>query len=203
MGIIGAGISGLRCADLLLQNGFRVTILEGRDRVGGRVHQAYVPNTDHLVDIGANWIHGTDQNPILDLAKQTNTATHSWGENINVFDEDGNFVLPEEGAEYNEIMWGIIIDAFKHSNEDFACIPPTKSLHDFFVSKAKDLIPNTDQDCEKRRRIVLQMSQMWGAFVGRTVEEQSLKFFWLEETLEGGKFAGVFKFCLIISLDIV
>jgi phytoene dehydrogenase-like protein len=37
IGIIGAGLSGLRCADILLQNGARVTILEARDRIGGRV----------------------------------------------------------------------------------------------------------------------------------------------------------------------
>jgi NADPH-dependent 2,4-dienoyl-CoA reductase/sulfur reductase-like enzyme len=35
--IIGAGVAGLRCADILLQHGAKVTILEGRDRVGGRV----------------------------------------------------------------------------------------------------------------------------------------------------------------------
>lgn len=37
VGIIGAGLSGLRCADILIQNGARVTILEARDRIGGRV----------------------------------------------------------------------------------------------------------------------------------------------------------------------
>lgn len=37
VGIVGSGISGLRCADILIQNGARVTILEARDRIGGRV----------------------------------------------------------------------------------------------------------------------------------------------------------------------
>jgi hypothetical protein len=37
VGIIGAGVAGLRCADVLLAQGVRVTILEGRDRLGGRV----------------------------------------------------------------------------------------------------------------------------------------------------------------------
>lgn len=37
IGIIGGGVSGLRCADVLLQNGYKVTIIEARDRLGGRV----------------------------------------------------------------------------------------------------------------------------------------------------------------------
>jgi NADPH-dependent glutamate synthase beta subunit-like oxidoreductase len=37
VGIVGAGVAGLRCADILLQHGVKVTILEARNRVGGRV----------------------------------------------------------------------------------------------------------------------------------------------------------------------
>lgn len=37
VGIIGAGLAGLRCADILIQNGVQVTILEARNRIGGRV----------------------------------------------------------------------------------------------------------------------------------------------------------------------
>jgi alanine dehydrogenase len=42
--VVGAGFAGLRCADVLLQKGMKVTILEARDRVGGRVnfvHSSY------------------------------------------------------------------------------------------------------------------------------------------------------------------
>lgn len=35
--IVGAGFAGLRCAEILTQKGMKVTILEGRDRTGGRV----------------------------------------------------------------------------------------------------------------------------------------------------------------------
>lgn len=35
--VVGAGISGLRAASLLYQNGVDVVILEARDRIGGRI----------------------------------------------------------------------------------------------------------------------------------------------------------------------
>ena len=35
--VVGAGMAGLRCAEVLLENGFKVTILEARKRIGGRV----------------------------------------------------------------------------------------------------------------------------------------------------------------------
>ena len=35
--IVGGGLAGLRCAGLLVRQGFEVTIFEGSDRVGGRV----------------------------------------------------------------------------------------------------------------------------------------------------------------------
>jgi phytoene dehydrogenase-like protein len=49
--VLGAGIAGLRCAAVLIQHGFKVTVLEARDRIGGRCHQASLP-CGNLVDLG-------------------------------------------------------------------------------------------------------------------------------------------------------
>ena len=38
--VVGAGLAGLRCAEILIEKGVRVTILEARDRLGGRVSRA-------------------------------------------------------------------------------------------------------------------------------------------------------------------
>lgn len=37
--IVGAGMAGLRCAHVLVEKGMKVMILEGRDRIGGRVSE--------------------------------------------------------------------------------------------------------------------------------------------------------------------
>lgn len=63
--VIGAGIAGLAAARELGRLGHPVTILEARDRVGGRIW------TDaDGVDLGAHWIHGTDGNPITELVER-------------------------------------------------------------------------------------------------------------------------------------
>lgn len=47
--IVGAGVAGLRCAEVLLKHGAKISIFEGRNRVGGRFCQGKVG--DHLVDL--------------------------------------------------------------------------------------------------------------------------------------------------------
>jgi monoamine oxidase len=55
--VVGAGIAGLAAAQQLKTHGFDVTVLEARDRVGGRMWST--PNgTGTTLDLGANWIHG-------------------------------------------------------------------------------------------------------------------------------------------------
>jgi monoamine oxidase len=67
--VIGAGLAGLAAARALAERGVAVTVLEGRDRIGGRVE------TRDGVDLGAHWIHGTEGNPLTNLARQLAVPT--------------------------------------------------------------------------------------------------------------------------------
>lgn len=73
--IIGAGIAGLGAARALQVSGFtNITILEGRNRIGGRIW------TDRTLgfplDLGASWIHGPKGgNPITVLADNAGAQT--------------------------------------------------------------------------------------------------------------------------------
>ncbi|KAL1960433.1 hypothetical protein VTO42DRAFT_7732 [Malbranchea cinnamomea] len=178
VGVIGAGLSGLRCADILLQRGVRVTILEARDRVGGRVYQSHIGGIP--VDLGPNWIHGTEKNPIADLSKTTNTVTHSWEGAQAIIDKDGHHLDKKAANKVIEFMWTTIDKAFEYSRKNSNAIPASKSLFDYFVEE----LENTKFD-DHEKEACLEFCKLWGSYIGAPVDRQSLKFFFLEECIEG------------------
>ena len=101
---------------------------------------------------------------------------------MKIFGQDAKLV--ENGTELSENMWSIVVEAFKYSAKYSSTIDPKYSLYDFFEEKVKDLYPKHDQN--RQRNLILQMAELWGAFVGSSVKTQSLKFFWLEECIDGG-----------------
>jgi monoamine oxidase len=56
--VIGAGAAGLMAAGELLAAGLRVTLLESRDRVGGRICTRSEPGVAIPIELGAEFIHG-------------------------------------------------------------------------------------------------------------------------------------------------
>lgn len=54
--IIGSGLAGLSAAFKLKTAGWEVTILEGRNRVGGRVFSHTFRDTDLICELGAEWV---------------------------------------------------------------------------------------------------------------------------------------------------
>ncbi|MCG8927617.1 flavin monoamine oxidase family protein [Lentzea sp. CC55] len=52
--IVGAGLSGLTAADELTRAGYDVLVVEGRKRVGGRIHKIEIAGVP--VDAGATWV---------------------------------------------------------------------------------------------------------------------------------------------------
>uniref|UniRef100_A0A182Y2A2 Amine oxidase domain-containing protein n=1 Tax=Anopheles stephensi TaxID=30069 RepID=A0A182Y2A2_ANOST len=66
---MGAGAAGIAAATRLLERGFRnLTILEAENRIGGRIHS--VRRGPNVLDYGAQWVHGKDNNFIYDMASQ-------------------------------------------------------------------------------------------------------------------------------------
>ncbi len=90
--IIGAGMSGLSAAHKLSRAGVEVTVVEARDRIGGRI---FTDNSLGVpLDLGASWIHGIKQNPLTRLANQ---------QNIERVRSDANYVMRNgEGGELSD-----------------------------------------------------------------------------------------------------
>ncbi|PRP79406.1 Lysine-specific histone demethylase 1-2 [Planoprotostelium fungivorum] len=91
--VIGAGMSGLAAARQLHHLGYQVTLLEGRNRVGGRV------NTDRSlgegVDLGASIVTGLEGNPLTTVCKQLETKLHPLTYECPIYDIDGVHVDKE------------------------------------------------------------------------------------------------------------
>jgi monoamine oxidase len=56
--IIGAGAAGLAAALKLAGSGLRITMLEARDRIGGRILTLHDPANEVPIELGAEFIHG-------------------------------------------------------------------------------------------------------------------------------------------------
>jgi len=140
---------------------------------------------------GPNWIHAwTDSeeaHPIYKLASDTDTPVHHWNNNQLIYDSEGNQLPDDVTDRLSTLLWNIIEDAFKFSEEAHAKnggkdIPAQDSLHDFIKANVdKYFVDDTEVP------ILLQMSEMFGAYVGEPIWKQSLRFAWMEECCGGGK----------------
>lgn len=97
--VIGAGIAGLAAANLLQRQGADVTILEARERIGGRIHVDY--SWGMPVAKGAAWIHGGQNNPMLDLAKQYNCQLFPYLSQSYYFGPQGKLLSATELNKFN------------------------------------------------------------------------------------------------------
>ncbi|KAI5820372.1 hypothetical protein BZA77DRAFT_105517 [Pyronema omphalodes] len=195
IGIIGAGVSGLRAAQVLLERGYNVQIFEARDRVGGRVCTSSYLGVD--VDLGPNWIHGTTDNPIVPLSEAVNSSLHAFSESCPIFDSHGEKLNQVEADDLQDKIWKMIDKATTYSKEHKDSIDPKLSLYDYAVEQAQEMFSgglssSPDEPghvkwkgLESRKKVWLDMVHMWGTFIGSSVTKQSLKFFLLEEPVEG------------------
>ncbi len=66
--VVGAGLAGLRAAEVLTDAGREVVVLEAQNRVGGRIRTDYSLGVP--AEMGAAWIHGVVDNPMVAVVER-------------------------------------------------------------------------------------------------------------------------------------
>ncbi|TLS36797.1 flavin monoamine oxidase family protein [Pseudalkalibacillus caeni] len=105
--IIGAGISGLRAASLLISKGIECRVLEARGRIGGRVLSETTVDRPELgkFDLGPTWFWPQHEPVISDLVRELGLQTfdqHTEGAMLLEQSKNGpiqRHVLPEGATE--------------------------------------------------------------------------------------------------------
>jgi hypothetical protein len=79
-------------------------------------------------------------------------------------------------------VWTTISEAFEYSNSHGESIPADKSLLDFVRERVQQT-----KFSDEEKDLCLDACKLWGAYVGDQADRQSLKFFRLEECVDGSK----------------
>ncbi|CAI9296152.1 unnamed protein product [Lactuca saligna] len=89
--VIGAGLSGLAAARQLMTFGYKVTVLEGRKRPGGRVYTRKMEGGNKVAaaDLGGSVLTGTHGNPLGILARQLSYPLHKIRDKCPLYRLDG------------------------------------------------------------------------------------------------------------------
>jgi polyamine oxidase len=174
--IVGAGIAGLAACNRLIECGFDVTILEARDRCGGRI---WIDNNTLGLPfgLGAGWIHGVDDNPIAQLAEKFHTQMVTVDPNKFItFDRKGNPISQNAVQKFNE-KFAILLDQAKEL--------AFKSKHDISLSTVlssiiqKDNFSSIEQELLEAKFISLE------SYLGANNESLSARYWDQDEVWPG------------------
>jgi monoamine oxidase len=116
--VIGAGLAGLTAARGLEDRGYRVTILEARDRIGGRIVTDRSWG-DVPLDLGASWIHGVVKNPVARLAGELNIRTTPTDYHSHSIVYTGSYqALPDKDRSTFQVRLDAILRELEQWRED-------------------------------------------------------------------------------------
>lgn len=132
---------------------------------------------------GPNWIHGTGKNPIVAISEATETVLEDFEGNQALISTEGKAIDDALAAKISAVLWTTIEKAFEYSNTHKEIIPPERSLLDFF----REEVEKTDLSTAEKE-LCIESCRLWGAYVGDPIERQSLKFFCLEECIDGSEY---------------
>lgn len=148
--IIGCGAAGIGAARELTANGIHsVLILEGSDRVGGRINTIKTSESRHL-DLGAQWIHGEVNNPVHEYAKSRNLLYDFVSEDGegDFYTENGVLIPADLVKEVMSVM-----DEADDNLQDMSRAPLTLSVGTYFQEAFNKYVSSCNHDSPETVRL--------------------------------------------------
>ncbi|KAF9438757.1 hypothetical protein BGZ76_005063 [Entomortierella beljakovae] len=194
--IIGAGISGIAAAHELSKHSsaIQVTILEARNRIGGRLdtHRNLVPGEygDIPIDFGASWIHGVDpSNPIVSLAEVANARLEATNRDAIFFHPGQDAFDEKESNHYWAVLWDIFEKAQEFSRDNRKQISNKTSFKKWlshFIATRQSVDSNlANYMSSKDLQIVPLLAQFWADENAIPLDKVSLKYMDAEDMPPG------------------
>ncbi|MDR2283402.1 MAG: FAD-dependent oxidoreductase [Sphingobacterium sp.] len=139
--IIGAGVSGLYMAKLLLAKGYDVTVFEAQNRIGGRVKGGTF--REEKIDLGGQWLHH-----VKGLANSLTAILKQSGQQYTLDDNETNTTLFYGEKIINDIPRNLIQFFTYLENTDFPTDQPLSVTINAFSKdpELKNLIDSTLAD---------------------------------------------------------
>jgi len=93
--VVGAGMAGATVARRLVDEGHDVVVVEGRDRVGGRLDTVQPAGWGFPVERGANWVHDVGASSLRQELADLGVRTVPFDYSESVLGPDGKEVQPD------------------------------------------------------------------------------------------------------------
>ncbi len=157
--VIGAGASGLVAAYWLMDEGYDVTILEARDRVGGRAWSSYAL-APYPIELGAEFVHGSEV-ATWDLLEDVGQDSLDEADGVGyVYFEKELWTEEELNDEYEfdgdlEALLEILVEEWSdESDEDISLA----DLLDYFAEEYEDI-----ENADIRQLLINKIANEYGA----------------------------------------
>ena len=138
--VVGSGVAGLSAARTLRALGARVTVVEARDRIGGRIHTDR--SAGFPIELGASWVHGLAGNPLVPILRAAGRGLITTNyDDLAVVGPDGSTLPPDRVGAAQDRVWRATDQAQRGGDDPMSLAAglarvgyPTDALHQWALT---------------------------------------------------------------------